>query len=55
MKERIFEGAATAIITPFNEDGIDFEKFAKLIEWQIEEGINGIVACGTTGEGYHII
>lgn len=51
MKEIIFKGAATAIITPFNKDGIDFEKFAKLVEWQIEEGINGIVVCGTTGEG----
>ena len=51
MKKRIFKGAATAIITPFNEDGIDFEKFANLVEWQIEEGINGIVVCGTTGEG----
>lgn len=51
MKKRIFKGAATAIITPFNEDGIDFKSFEKLIEWQIEEGINAIVACGTTGEG----
>lgn len=51
MKKRVFTGAATAIITPFNQDGIDFEKFTQLIEWQIEEGIDGIVACGTTGEG----
>lgn len=51
MKNTIFKGVATAIITPFNEDGIDFESFSKLIEWQIEEGVNGIVACGTTGEG----
>lgn len=51
MKERIFQGAATAIVTPFNKDGIDFKSFSKLIEWQIEEGINAIVACGTTGEG----
>lgn len=51
MKKTIFKGVATAIITPFNEEGIDFDSFGKLIEWQIEEGINGIVACGTTGEG----
>lgn len=51
MKNTIFKGAATAIITPFNQEGIDFENFKKLIEWQIEEGINAIVACGTTGEG----
>lgn len=50
MKNRVFTGAATAIITPMNENGIDYENFARLIEWQIEEGINGIVACGTTGE-----
>ncbi len=51
MKNTIFKGVATAIITPFTGDEIDFESFAKLIEWQIEEGVNGIVACGTTGEG----
>lgn len=50
MRNTIFKGAATAIVTPFNEDGIDFENFKKLIEWQIDQGINAIVACGTTGE-----
>ena len=51
MKTRVFTGVATAIITPLNENGIDYESFARLMEWQIEEGINAIVACGTTGEG----
>ncbi|MGO1468454.1 MAG: 4-hydroxy-tetrahydrodipicolinate synthase [Tissierella sp.] len=51
MKNTIFKGAATAIVTPFNKDGIDYESFSKLVEWQIEEGINAIVVCGTTGEG----
>lgn len=51
MKNTIFEGAATAIITPLNQDGIDFEAFRKLIEWQISEGIDAIVVAGTTGEG----
>lgn len=51
MKNRVFTGAATAIVTPMNEKGIDYENFARLIEWQIDEGINAIVACGTTGEG----
>ena len=51
MKTPVFEGMATAIITPLNEKGIDFPVFAKLIEWQIEEGIDAIVVCGTTGEG----
>ena len=51
MKNTIFTGAATAIITPLNENGIDFEAFGRLIEWQIEQGIDAIVSVGTTGEG----
>ncbi len=51
MKKTIFEGAATAIITPLDENGIDYSKFRDLIEWQIEKGIDAIVAVGTTGEG----
>ena len=51
MKKPVFEGMATALITPITEKGIDFEAFGKLIDWQIEEGIDGIVVCGTTGEG----
>ena len=50
MKNTIFKGAATAIVTPLNENGIDFEQFGRLIEWQISEGIDAIVVCGTTGE-----
>lgn len=51
MKNTIFTGAATAIVTPLNENGIDFDAFRKLIEWQIAEGIDAIVVAGTTGEG----
>ncbi|MBE7090568.1 MAG: 4-hydroxy-tetrahydrodipicolinate synthase [Clostridiales bacterium] len=51
MKNTVFTGAATAIITPLNERGVDYEKFGALIEWQIKEGIDAIVAVGTTGEG----
>ena len=51
MKKTVFTGAATAIITPLTKDGIDYDKFGKLIDWQIEEGIDAIVAVGTTGEG----
>ena len=51
MKNTVFTGAATAIVTPLTKDGIDFEKFGELIEWQIKEGIDAIVAVGTTGEG----
>lgn len=51
MKNTIFTGAATAIVTPLTKDGIDYEQFGRLIEWQIAEGIAAIVAVGTTGEG----
>ncbi|MCX7749681.1 MAG: 4-hydroxy-tetrahydrodipicolinate synthase [Clostridia bacterium] len=50
MKKTIFTGAATAIITPFTENGVDFNKLEELIEFQIKGGIDGIVVCGTTGE-----
>lgn len=51
MKKSVFTGVATAIVTPMNKNGVDYENFEKLIEWQIEEGINAIVVAGTTGEG----
>ena len=51
MKKTIFTGAATAIVTPlFENGGIDYDNFGRLIEWQISEGIDAIVVCGTTGE-----
>lgn len=49
-KESIFKGVGTALITPFNEDGVDYESFGRLIDWQIEEGINALIIAGTTGE-----
>ena len=51
MKNTVFKGAATAIVTPMTEQGVDYENFEKLIEWQIKEGIDAIVVAGTTGEG----
>ena len=51
MKNTVFKGAATAIVTPLTNDGIDYEAFGRLIEWQISEGVAAIVAVGTTGEG----
>ncbi len=51
MKNTVFTGAATAIVTPFKGNEIDYEQFGRLIEWQIEQGINAIVVAGTTGEG----
>ena len=50
-KETIFRGAATALITPLTEKGVDYEAFGKLIDWQLEQGIDALVICGTTGEG----
>ncbi len=45
-----FKGAFTALLTPFVNGAIDEEAYRQLIEWQIENGINGVVPCGTTGE-----
>lgn len=50
MKKVIFEGCGTAIVTPFTEDGVNFEEFKKLIEFQIENNVDAIIVCGTTGE-----
>jgi len=47
----IFRGAATALITPLTEEGVDYEAFGSLIDWQIDEGIDALVIAGTTGEG----
>ena len=51
MKNTVFCGAATAIVTPLTKDGIDYEAFGRLIDFQLSEGIDAIVAVGTTGEG----
>ncbi len=50
LKKTIFTGAATAIVTPFRDGGIDYETFGNMIETQIAGGIDGIVVAGTTGE-----
>ena len=50
MKKTIFKGMATALVTPMNEKGVDYEAFGRLIDFQIENGINALVAVGTTGE-----
>ncbi len=50
MKNTIFTGMATAIVTPMNAGGIDYDSLGRLIEFQIENGINAIVVMGTTGE-----
>ena len=45
----------TALVTPLNENGVDYEAFGKLIDWQIEEGIDALVIAGTSGEGSTLI
>ena len=51
MKQEIFRGIATALATPMELDGaIDYEAYGRLIDWQIDAGVAGLVACGTTGE-----
>ena len=47
----VFTGAATALITPLDENGVNYNELERLINWQIDEGIDALVVCGTTGEG----
>lgn len=46
----IFEGSGVALITPFNEKGVDYEKLKELLNWHIENETDAIIICGTTGE-----
>ena len=50
MKHPIFTGSATAIVTPFKEGGVDLESLGNLLDFQLENGTDAIVVCGTTGE-----
>ncbi|MBQ9658311.1 MAG: 4-hydroxy-tetrahydrodipicolinate synthase [Clostridia bacterium] len=50
MKKILFEGCGTAIATPFNENGVNLNEFKRLLEFQISEGVDAIIVCGTTGE-----
>ena len=51
QKKIVFDGAATALVTPFKNGAVDYDAFGRIIDWQIDEGIDGLVICGTTGEG----
>ncbi|MFI4988585.1 MAG: dihydrodipicolinate synthase family protein, partial [Alphaproteobacteria bacterium] len=46
----MFKGCLTALITPFRDGAVDEKAFQSHVGWQIKEGINGLVPCGTTGE-----
>jgi 4-hydroxy-tetrahydrodipicolinate synthase len=50
MAKIAIEGCLTALVTPFKNDKIDFDALAKLVDWQIDNGVDGIVSVGTTGE-----
>lgn len=50
MKPIIFKGCGTALATPFDEQGINFKVFGEMIENQIENGVDALIVCGTTGE-----
>ena len=50
MKQTIFKGMATALVTPMTTTGVDFDALARFIDFQLEKGINALVAVGTTGE-----
>jgi 4-hydroxy-tetrahydrodipicolinate synthase len=51
VKKMIFKGAGTALVTPFENGEVNFKKYGELIDMQIENGIDAIITCGTTGEG----
>ncbi len=46
----IFEGSGVALVTPFNEKGVNYEKLKELLNWHVEKGTDAIIICGTTGE-----
>lgn len=50
MKKLLFTGSGVAIVTPFNEEGVDYSKLKELIEFQIANGSDAVIICGTTGE-----
>ncbi|NMA64728.1 MAG: 4-hydroxy-tetrahydrodipicolinate synthase [Clostridiaceae bacterium] len=50
MKKTLFTGSCVALVTPFTETGVNYEKLEELIEWHIEKGTDAILICGTTGE-----
>lgn len=50
LKTPLFKGSCTAIVTPFTENGIDYDRLAKNIDFQYENGTTAVVVCGTTGE-----
>lgn len=50
MEKEIFRGVGTAIATPFTDDGVNYDEYGKLLDDQIDAGVNALIVCGTTGE-----
>lgn len=50
MKKTIFTGSGVAIVTPFNENGVNFDKLGEMLDWHVSEGTDAIIICGSTGE-----
>ena len=50
MEKEIFRGVGTAIATPFTDDGVNYDEYGKLLDDQIDAGVNAVIVCGTTGE-----
>lgn len=50
MKKTVFTGSGVALVTPFNETGVDFDKLGELLDWHVEQGTDAIIICGSTGE-----
>ena len=50
MKKTVFKGMGTALVTPMTPHGVDYDTYGRFIDWQIENGINALLAVGTTGE-----
>jgi len=50
LKKNLFIGCGTALVTPFTEVGINFDELGKLLDFQIQQGVDSIIVCGTTGE-----
>ncbi len=50
MKKTIFTGSGVAVITPFNENGVDYDKLGEILDWHVAEGTDALIICGSTGE-----
>ena len=50
MKKNVFTGSGVALVTPFNENGVNFDELGKMLDYHVNNGTDAIIICGTTGE-----